>query len=132
MAIKYLITGLAASGGVASAVGLYIMHNNKRSTEKKVVSFAEYLKEKGKTILDTQNATHTKEWEEKKTSYNTAQDGELITKIQGSQETTIQKGTTITVEDLKGWCGKKASSTFSSEDDSEYKKFFKWCIKENE
>ncbi|AEG73131.1 hypothetical protein MHF_0867 [Mycoplasma haemofelis Ohio2] len=135
MEVKYLLTGLAAGGGGAGAAGLYAMHNNKqpeKKEEKKSTSFSEYLKGKGKTILDTTGTTHTNEWNGKKTSYNTAKDEELITKIQDSQETTIQKGSTISVKDLKGWCGRKASSTFSSESDGEYKKFLKWCVKESE
>ncbi|AEW45551.1 hypothetical protein MHC_03455 [Mycoplasma haemocanis str. Illinois] len=135
MASKYLIAGLSVVGGSgAAAVGVYSIRSINKPDSKennKTISFVEYLKGKNKTILSTSDNTHNSDWTTKQTSYGQATETDLITKIENSQETRIPKSPTIKVEDLKNWCKRKSSSLFSNEEDVEYKKFLKWCVKEN-
>ncbi|AEG73190.1 hypothetical protein HF1_08530 [Mycoplasma haemofelis str. Langford 1] len=138
MANKYLITGLTLAGGSsATAAGVYAIkssnkQDSKKEEAKKPTSFVEYLKGKNKIVLSISDNTHNSEWTTKQSAYGQAEEKDLITKVENSKENNIPKSPTISIEDLKNWCGRKASSPFSNENDSEYKKFFKWCVKENE
>ncbi|AEG73118.1 hypothetical protein MHF_0854 [Mycoplasma haemofelis Ohio2] len=116
--MEYWKIGAATLGTGGAATGGYLAYPHIFLENKRTI--LDELRSKGKSTISGNDS----QWTLKKDLYNKGSHDFKIT-IQGSEKTTI------TVEELKGWCSDSLKETYSGKGTSTLSKVEKWCLKPN-